>query len=130
MSNAETKVADTVIEKDDPLTVMWKGSNSELELSDSVDPSRTDLLDDFDRDPLGRHDIELQLMVSAIRGSSRIPRFVLGQVEFGRWIVLQVAETRGGEPTRISDDVFDDLRAAERFVFALRLQLLAAEDAK
>ena len=79
---------------------------------------------------LGRHDIELQLMVSAIRGSGRIPRFVLGQVEFGRWIVLQVAETRGGEPTRISDDVFDDLRAAERFVFALRLQLLAAEDAK
>lgn len=106
------------------LSGMWKGSSELLSLTDEVDATRTDLLADFDRDPLGRHDLELQLMVSGVRGSARIPRLVLARHGHGRWVVVEIAARRGGEPRIVSPRVFDDLRDAERYVFSLRLQLL------
>lgn len=112
----------------DQAAAMWKGSNDRLELSDRPDYDRTDLFDGFDADPLGRHDLELQLLVSGVRGSARIPRLVLARVAPGRWRVIRIAAERGGAATLIGPRVFDDLRDAERFVFGLRLQLLAALD--
>jgi len=111
------------------LAGMWKGSNDLLTLTDEVDATRTDLLADFDRDPLGRHDIELQMMVSGVRGSARIPRLVLAQLDYSRWVIVEIAGERGAEPRILSPRVFDDLRDAERYVFALRLQLLAEASA-
>jgi hypothetical protein len=108
------------------LSGMWKGSSDQLSLTDVVDGTRTDLFADFDRDPLGRHDLELQLLVSGVRGSARIPRLVLARQEHGRWVVIEVTDRRGGAPLLVTPRVFDELRDAERFVFALRVQLLAA----
>lgn len=107
------------------LTGMWKGRSDALVLTDEVDATRTDLIADFERDPLGRHDIELQMMLSGVRGSSRIPRLVLAQIEHGRWVLTEIARRRGAEPRLVTPRVFDDLRDAERYVFSLRLQLLA-----
>lgn len=109
---------------DENLTGMWKGSSDIIQLTDHVDAGRTDLFEAFDRDPLARHDIELQTMISGVRGSSRIPRFVLSRVEFGRWLVTQISAERGGPATIVSPQIFDDARDAERYVFQLRLGLL------
>jgi hypothetical protein len=108
---------------------MWKGSSERLELGDHLDFGRTDLFAAFEADPLARHDLELQLLVSGVRGSGRIPRMVLARVAPGRWQVIRIAAERGGAPELVSPRVFDDLRDAERYVFGLRLQLLGALDA-
>ena len=125
-------MTDQTIPADGELTGMWKGRSDALVLTDEVDATRTDLLAQFERDPLGRHDVELQLLVSGVRGSSRIPRLVLSQLEHGRWLVTEIAGRRGAEPRIVTPRVFDDLRDAERYVFGLRLQLLAdlKEDAR
>lgn len=116
----------------DEMTAMWKGSSDLLELTDHPDFSRSDLFSAFDSDPLGRHDLELQMLVSGVRGSSRIPRFVLSRVGAmhcsRRWVIVQISAARGGEATLVSERIFDDICKAERFVFDLRLQLLSELD--
>ena len=118
----------TVEQNDDNAAGMWKGSSDVLELTDVVDGSRTDLFEMFERDPLARHDLELQVLVSGVRGSNRIPRLVVAQVARGRWTVFEIRRERGAEPRQVSPRVFDELRDAERFVFNLRLHWLAELD--
>jgi hypothetical protein len=112
---------------------MWKGSSEVLELTDDLDFGRTDLFTTFARDPLARHDLELQMFVSGLRGSARIPRFVLARAGeghgHGRWLVIRVSPERGGQAAVETPRVFDDLRDAERYVFERRLELLGALDA-
>jgi hypothetical protein len=103
---------------------MWKGHSDALELSDTVDPTRTDLFDRFLAAPFARHDLELQLLISSVRGSARIPRIVLSQVSEHRWVVTQIAAERGARPELVTPREFDDLEDAERFVFEYRLRLL------
>ena len=103
---------------------MWKGHSDALELSDIVDGTRTDLFDRFLAAPFARHDLELQLMVSSMRGSARIPRIVLAQAGERRWVVTQIAAERGARPELVTAREFDDLEDAERFVFDYRLRLL------
>lgn len=116
----------------DELTAMWKGSSELLEMTDHPDFTRSDLFSAFEADPLGRHDLELQMLVSGVRGSSRIPRFVLsrvGEVDGGgRWVVVRISAVRGGDAVLVSGRIFDDIPKAERFVFDLRLQLLSELD--
>ncbi len=107
---------------------MWKGSSEQLELNDRPDFGRSDLFRVFEADPLARHDLELQLLVSGVRGSARIPRLVLVRVGPGQWQVTRIAAERGGTATRVSPQLFDDIRDAERYVFSLRLQLLGELD--
>jgi hypothetical protein len=57
------------VELDAKLAAMWKGSNDAIELTDVVDGTRTDLFERFD--------LEVQALVSGVRGSARIPRLVL-----------------------------------------------------
>lgn len=111
-------------ETDAKLAAMWKGSSGAIELTDVVDGTRTDLFDRFDRDPLARHDIELQALVSGVRGSARIPRLVLSRVAGGGWLLTEIGTSRGDPPRIVSPRVFTDLREAERFVFSLRLAML------
>ena len=67
----------SLAELDAKLAAMWKGSSDAIELTDVVDGTRTDLFERFERDPLARHDLEVQALVSGVRGSARIPRLVL-----------------------------------------------------
>lgn len=107
---------------------MWKGHSERLELTDRPDFTRTDLFGRFESDPLARHDLELQLLVSGVRGSARIPRLVLARSAQHHWVVTRIAARRGAPAELVTPRLFDDLRAAERYVFGLRLQLLAALD--
>ena len=113
-------------ELDAKLAAMWKGSSAAIELTDVVDGTRTDLFERFSRDPLARHDLEVQALVSGVRGSARIPRLVLARVAGGGWLVTEIGARRGDAPRIVSPQVFDDLRDAERFVFSLRLALLGS----
>lgn len=116
----------------DEITAMWKGTSDLLELTDHPDFTRSDLFSAFAADPLGRHDLELQMLVSGVRGSARIPRFVLSRLGegngAGRWVIARISAERGGDSTLVTERIFDDIRTAERFVFDLRLQLLSELD--
>lgn len=103
---------------------MWTGSRSHFPLSDRVDASRADLLNKFEDAPLARHDLELQLVVSSLRGSSRIPRYVLVRRATSEWQVVQISPHRGGAPALVSPRVFTRQDDAERFVLNLRIQAL------
>lgn len=103
----------------------WTGRHQELPVSDEVDAGRADLFRAFAAAPRARHDLELQLLVSGVRGSRRIPRFVLVRVGTGRWRVARMPAERGAEPTLVGGRVFEDLDDAERYVMDLRLSLLA-----
>lgn len=107
---------------------MWTAGSALLPLTDRIDATRTDLLERFDRDPLAIHNLELQVLVSGIRQSARLPRIVLSRVDHGRWLVTEIGAGRPGRPRILSPRVFDDQREAERFVFNHRLALLAALD--
>ena len=114
--------------ENETLEGMWKGESSSFPLTDKIDPTRADLFREFENAPLHRHDLELQLLISGIRGSARLPRYVLVRQGFGRWCVAAMSNQRGGQPTLVSPRVFDNQDAAERFVFNLRLKELAALD--
>jgi hypothetical protein len=92
-----------------------------------LDPARTDLRDEFMADPLGRHSLDLELALGAMRGSQALPRWILIATEPGHRWVLGIAGRRG-EPTRVLPEVFTDLAAAERYVFDLRWQALISAD--
>ena len=116
--------------ENETLEGMWKGESSSYPLTDRIDPARTDLFRDFENAPLSRHDLELQLLISGIRGSARLPRYVLVRESIGRWRIAAMSLKRGGAPKLVSPRVFDDQNDAERFVFNIRLQQLAALDLK
>jgi hypothetical protein len=94
------------------------------EIPDRIDPGRTDLREQFLADPLGRHDLDLQLVVGAMRSSRAIPRWILVVTQPGSaWMVAE-AGRRGEPPRLLADRVFTDRAEAERFVFELRWQAL------
>ena len=85
----------SVVELDAKLAAMWKGRSDAIELTDVVDGTRTDLFERFERDPLARHDLEVQALVSGVRGSARIPRLVLARVAGGGWLLTEIGARRG-----------------------------------
>jgi len=98
-------------------------------IPDRLDPSRTDLRDEFMSDPLGYHSEQLQLVLGAMRSDRDLPRWVLVTVQPGRSWVLAEAPRRRGDPLRIlGDRIFTDRADAERHVFDLRWRALCARD--
>lgn len=105
--------------------ILDKIGTGEYRLPDQLDPSRTELRDEFMADPLGRHSLDLQLLLGLMRGSPQLPRWVLLVSSPGESWVLAEARPRG-EPPRIMPGVeFTSLADAERHVFDLRWQALA-----
>jgi hypothetical protein len=102
--------------------------NRSVPVNDSPDPTRVDLFERFFRNPRGRHDLEVQALVSGVRGSVRIPRFILARVDRQRWQVLKLPSHRGMAPEIVGGQMFSDRDDAERFVMNLRLSLLADID--
>jgi len=95
------------------------------EVPDRIDPARTDLREQFLADPLGRHDLDLQLVVAATRSSRAVPRWILVVTQPGRTWMVAEAGPRGEPPRLLTDLVFTDRAEAERYVFGLRWRALA-----
>lgn len=105
--------------------ILDKIGTGEYQLPDRLDASRTDLRDEFMADPLGRHSLDLQLLLGLMRGSPLLPRWVLLVRRPGESWVLAEARPRGEPPKIVPGTVFTSLADAERHVFDLRWRALA-----
>lgn len=84
-----------------------------------VDPSRTDLVEEFQRNPLGPYSPDLQVLLFTLRTQDEGGRYVLQTRGPGRWAVGSVV----GRGTPVTDPLgreFGALAEAEWAVFALR----------
>jgi hypothetical protein len=108
--------------------ILDRVGTGEYQIPARLDPARTDLRDEFMADPLGRHSLDLQLALGAMRGSPELPRWILIATEPGRSWVLGIAGRRGRPLRILPGRVFTDLAEAERYVFDLRWQALTSHD--
>jgi hypothetical protein len=108
--------------------ILDRVGTGEFSVPERVDATRTDLRDEFMADPYGRHSLDLQLPLAAMRSSRDLPRWVLLTREPGRsWLLAQAPRQRGELPRVVADLVFTNRADAERYVFDLRWQALSAE---
>jgi hypothetical protein len=107
--------------------ILDRVGTGDYHIPEKLDPARTDLRDEFMADPLGRHSLDLQLSLGAMRSSRALPRWILIVTEPGRSWVLGAAGRRGEPPRILRDRVFTGRAEAERYVFDLRWQALTAE---
>ncbi|MST31391.1 hypothetical protein GHK86_01415 [Acidimicrobiaceae bacterium USS-CC1] len=87
-------------------------------LPDTIDPTRTDLAEEFLARPLGRHSEELQLLSSRLRSDLELPRLVIQRAADGRVVVLEAPRRRGALPRPVATVV--SVEDAERLAFRLR----------
>ncbi len=96
-----------------------------------VDASRLDLVDEFRRDPRGRHSDALQKLLHRMRWSGdqgETGRYVLVVLEPGRrWALGRLPRTRGVPIELLPNRVFTSLPEAEWEVFKLRWQALTGQ---
>ena len=106
--------------------ILDRVGTGDYQIPAKLDPARTDLRDEFMADPLGRHGLDLQLSLGAMRSSRTLPRWILIVSEPGRSWVLGAAGRRGEPPRILPGRVFTDRAEAERYVFDLRWRALTA----
>ncbi len=95
-----------------------------------IDPSRTDLIEEFDRNPGGPHGAELALAVNRLRLGPMGERFIIVCTRRGReWAVGRMPTARGQPVELLEGLVFDDYAAAAREVFRLRWRAATGRDA-
>ncbi len=90
-----------------------------------IDPTRTDLAEEFRNNPHGPYSPELSLVINRMRLMPIADRHVLICIERGRrWMLAQLPAERGQPVKCFEDQVFTDLESAEWEVFRLRWQTL------
>lgn len=88
-----------------------------------IDPKRTDLVEEFRRNPFGPFSPELTLLVNRLRLGPMEERVILVCTRRGReWKVAKMPTARGAKLEFVEDSVFDDYAAASWEVFRLRWQ--------
>ena len=92
-----------------------------------IDPSRTDLAEEFRAQPFGFHSPELQMVLNRMRNEPIKGRYVIVYTEEPPYTLAQLPGVRGMPPA-MTDDTFTDLRAAEWFVFKLRWKKLTGHE--
>jgi len=98
-------------------------------LPEGVDGDRVDLVEEFRRQPFGRHSSDLQALLNYMRGRSIIGKhFLLLIGPHTKWMLAKftAGSPLGSEP--LSDHVFDTIEEAEWFVFKLRWRELFGRD--
>ncbi len=88
-----------------------------------IDPSRTDLVEEFKRNPGGPYSRELTLAVNRLRIGPMEERTIIVCTKRGReWTLAKMPTVRGAKLELYEDLVFDDYYAAAWEVFRMRWQ--------
>ena len=88
-----------------------------------IDPTRTDLIEEFDRQPGGPHSAELKRLIMCLRTGPIAERFIVLCTRRGReWAVGWMPTERGKPIAFVDGAVFGDYDDAARLVFRLRWQ--------
>jgi hypothetical protein len=88
-----------------------------------IDPARTDLIEEFDRNPGGPYGAELTLVVKRLRLMPMEERTIMVCTKHGvEWTLAKMPKARGAKLEYYDDLVFDDYYAAVRKVFRMRWQ--------
>ena len=86
-----------------------------------IDPTRTDLIEEFDQDPGGPHSHELALVVDRLRLMPMEERIIIVCTKRGaEWTLAKMPKARGAKLEYYDDLVFDDYYAAVKKVFRIR----------
>lgn len=94
-----------------------------------IDPSRTDLIDEFNSNPDGPHSEELTLLVNRLRIMPMHERHVIICTKTGReWVLAKIPQERGAKMQVFEDIVFDDYSEAVREVFRRRWQTVTGQE--
>ena len=93
-----------------------------------IDPTRTDLAEEFKSDPFGRHSPELQLVLNRMRFERVKGRYILVKTAPSEYTLAQLTGVRGDPPQLIPEHAFDNLEDAEWVVFKLRWKKLTGEE--
>ena len=88
-----------------------------------IDPTRTDLIEEFDRNPGGPYGPELTLVVNRLRLMPMEERTIIVCTRHGvEWTLARMPKARGDKLEYYDNLVFDDYDAATRKVFRMRWQ--------
>ena len=88
-----------------------------------IDPSRTDLVEEFKRNSGGPYSRDLTLVVNRLRIGPMEERTIIVCTKRGReWTLAKMPTVRGAKLELYEDLVFDDYDAAAWEVFRMRWQ--------
>lgn len=95
-----------------------------------IDPTRTNLIEEFEANPGGPHSEELGRVIMRLRTGPMTERYIIVCTQRGRqWAVGRMPVRRGVPIEFVPGAVFDDYDDAVRRVFRLRWQAVAGEGA-
>lgn len=94
-----------------------------------IDPSRTDLVEEFRKNPGGPHSAELTLVVNRLRLMPMADRHILVCTRRGReWTLARMPSKRGATLELFDDHVFDDYCDGLWAVFKMRWQTVTGTE--
>ena len=93
-----------------------------------IDPTRTDLAEEFKANPFGPHSASLQRIVTRMRSGEVDGRYVLvTRVRHKEWVLGRLSGKRGVDVTLVEDQIFTSRAEAEWTVFKLRWEAITGE---
>ena len=93
-----------------------------------IDPSRTDLAEEFKQNPGGPYSPERTLLVNRLRLGPMEERTIMVCTKRGReWTLAKMPTVRGVKMEFYEDKVFDDYDAAAWEIFRMRWQAVTGE---
>ena len=93
-----------------------------------IQPDDRKVVEEFRRNPIGRHSPQLQRVLNLFRGAPMEGKYVLiTRIPHKEWVLGQMTGKRG-EPIRMTNQVFHDIEEAEWYVFRQRWKLHTGED--
>ena len=94
-----------------------------------IDPTRTDLVAEFRKNPGGPYSPELTLVVNRLRLMPLADRHILVCTRRGReWILAKLSTQRGARLELYKDQVFNDYDEGAREVFRKRWKAVTGRD--
>ena len=93
-----------------------------------IDPSRTDLVEEFRNNPDGPHSPELTLVVNRLRLMPMADRHILVCTQRGReWTLAKMPSKRGAQVEFFKDRVFTNYDEGVWEVFRMRWETVTGE---